>query len=64
VSLGLANGLPWMPLDEQFDETKTFGFVGDQLRAGIINQASHCINTVPVISAQMLASFGADSKGL
>ncbi|CAL8464299.1 g3834 [Coccomyxa elongata] len=33
--LGFPIQLPWMPYDEQFNETKTFGFVGDELRAGI-----------------------------
>ncbi|BDA49833.1 Lipoxygenase 2.3, chloroplastic [Coccomyxa sp. Obi] len=33
--LGFPIQLPWMPYDEQFNKTKTFGFVGDELRAGI-----------------------------
>lgn len=34
-AVGLPIGLPWLPYDEQFNETKTFGFLGDELRAGI-----------------------------
>ena len=32
-----------MPYDEQFNETKTFGFVGDELRAGITQVCSYML---------------------
>ena len=32
---GLPNTLPYLPIDEQFNETKTNGFLGDELRAAL-----------------------------
>ncbi len=52
-TVGLPIGLPWLPLDEQFNETKTFGFVGDELRAGI-SQVTHSCD--PIISVQTCCS--------
>ena len=34
-AVGLPGGLPWLPMDEQFDETKMFGFLGNELQAGL-----------------------------
>jgi hypothetical protein len=33
--VGLPEGLPYLPIDEQFNETKTVGFLGDELSAGL-----------------------------
>ncbi len=51
-TVGLPIGLPWLPYDEQFNETKTFGFLGDELRAGINqvgNPAANTLNPHPSI---------------
>lgn len=47
-----------MPYDEQFNETKTFGFVGDELRAGINQVCCRSVSQVSQpISSQSVSQF-------
>lgn len=54
-AVGFPIQLPWMPYDEQFNETKTFGFVGDELRAGI-NQVC-CLSLLGLLLLLLLYTF-------
>lgn len=33
--MGVPDSLPYLPLDERFNETKTFGFVGNEVAAAL-----------------------------
>ncbi len=57
LAVGVPDSLPYLPLDEQFNETKTFGFVGNEITAALAEVSRLChTNTADCCDASVSKS--------